>query len=224
MVDKDGKKKTVEVVMNPYSTINRKISSVNMESLLGSCIYKIHDLVEQYKTTKTGKAKIMPLIEKYYPGRYTNMDVDEFINLHNTSKIEDVYYINVGSYSRKYTPQYIEQMAAELGVEPQNQILMPADTIADKEELKKELGEDEYNEVIKSLEGKYVPVDKPLTAGYMTLLELYHIPMYSNKVTSSMFGADINEWKDSPIMGRGQYRKTGQKIGEINNNCFTLKN
>ena len=209
MVGKDGKKKTVEVVMNPYSTINRKISSVNMESLLGSCIHKIYDLVEEYKTTKAGRAKIMPLVEKYYPGRYTDMTVDEFIDLHNKSKIEDVYYINVGSYSRKYTPQFIEGMAQELGVDTQNKILMPADLIADKDELKRELDEDEYKEVIKSMEGKYVPVDKPLTAGYMTLLSLYHIPMYSNKSTSSMFSQDIDEWKDSPIMGRGQYRKTG---------------
>lgn len=180
-----------------------------MESLLGSCIHKIYNLVESYKSTKEGKEKIMPLIEKYYPGRYTNMTVDEFIDLHNKSKIEDVYYINVGSYSRKYTPQFIEQMAAELDVEPQNKILMPADTIADTEELKNELSEDEYKEMIKSMEGKYVPVDKPLTVGYMTLLQLYHIPMYSNKVTSSLFSQDINEWKDSPIMGRGAYRKTG---------------
>lgn len=215
MVDKNGKKVTVDVVMNPYSTINRKISSVNMESLLGSCIHRIYDLVEEYKTTREGREKIMPLIEKYYPGRYTNMTVDEFIDLHNKSKIEDLYYINVGSYSRKYTPQLIDQMALELNVEPQNKILMPADMIADKEELKKELSEDEYNEIIKSMEGKYVPVDKPLNVGYITLLSLYHIPMYSNKVTSSLFGQDINEWKDSPIMGRGAYRKTGQKIGEM---------
>lgn len=39
--------------------------------------------------------------------------------------------------------------------------------------------------------------------------------MYSNKVTSSMFGVDVNEFKDDPIMGRGRYRQTGQKIGEI---------
>ena len=29
------------------------------------------------------------------------------------------------------------------------------------------------------------------------------------------FGGDINEWRDSPIMSRGKYRVTGQKIGEM---------
>ena len=89
---------------------------------------------------------------------------------------------------------------------------MPSNTIADLDELKANLPQDEYEEVVKNMAGKYTEVDKPLSVGYMTMEELYHIPMYSNKVTSSMFGVDINEFKDTPIMGRGAYRKTGQKI------------
>jgi hypothetical protein len=65
------------------------------------------------------------------------------------------------------------------------------------------------------MKGKYTEVKKPLSVGYVTLLQLYHIPIYSNKSTSSMFGDDVNEHKDSPIMGRGGYREKGQVIEEM---------
>lgn len=48
--------------------------------------------------------------------------------------------------------------------------------------------------------------------------------MYSNKVTSSMFGVDVNEFKDDPIMGRGRYRQTGQKIGEMELSAYLSRN
>ena len=65
------------------------------------------------------------------------------------------------------------------------------------------------------MSGKFREVDKPLQAGFMTLEELYHIPSYSNKVTSSLYGVDINAKRDEPILGKGRYRQTGQKIGEM---------
>ena len=57
----DGKK--VELIMNPYSTINRKIPSVIAEVALGNCAMKIHDLVDEYKITASGRKKIMPLLK-----------------------------------------------------------------------------------------------------------------------------------------------------------------
>ena len=216
VVDKNtGEKKVVEVVMNPYSTINRKIPSVNMEYLLGNIAYRIHDIVEERKDDKKKKETIMPLLEKYYPGRYTGMDVDEFIKIHNKKKLSDVYYFNVGAFSTKFTPELIEGWANELGVESQSKILMPTEMITDLGELKANLSEEEYEKVRKEMKGKYTEVKKPLSVGYVTLLQLYHIPIYSNKSTSSMFGDDINEHKDSPIMGRGGYREKGQIIGEM---------
>ena len=215
MVGPDGKKTQVDVVMNPYSTVNRKIPSVLLESSLSNIAHRIHDLVDQYKETKTGQAKIMPMINKYYPGRYEKLDVDEFIKLHNKSKIEDVYYFNVGSYSTKFTPALVEEWSNELGVTSQSKIMMPSKGLADLEELKSELGPEEYDKIVSDMDGKYTEVDKPLMCGYMHIEELYHIPTYSNKVTSSLFGVDVNERKDSPIMGKGKYRTTGQKIGEM---------
>ena len=216
VVDKNtGEKKVVEVVMNPYSTINRKIPSVNMEYLLGNIAYRIHDIVEERKDDKKKKETIMPLLEKYYPGRYTGMDIDEFIKIHNKKKLSDVYYFNVGAFSTKFTPELIEEWANELGVESQSKILMPTEMITDLGELKANLSEEEYEKVRKEMKGKYTEVKKPLSVGYVTLLQLYHIPIYSNKSTSSMFGDDINEHKDSPIMGRGGYREKGQIIGEM---------
>lgn len=210
-----GKQKQIDVVMNPYSTINRKIPSVNMEQLLSSCAVKIHDLVEERKDNPKQKDSIMNLMKKYYPGRYDSMDVDEFIKYHETHRLEDVYYFNVGSFSTKFTPKLIDEWADELGVTPQSKILIPTKTVSDLKELKESLSEREYDEVVKGLEGKYTVIDKPLSCGPMNLIELYHIPTYSNKVTSSMFGIDVNEYKDSPIMGRGKYRMTGQKIDKL---------
>ena len=183
-----------------------------MENLLGNIAHRIHDIVDERKNDPKKRDSILPLVQKYYAGRFDSMTLDEFIKHHDTNKLEDVYYFNVGSYSTKFTPELIDEWAKELGVEPQSKILMPSNTIADLDELKANLPQGEYEKVVKDLAGKYTEVDKPLSVGYMTMEELYHIPMYSNKVTSSMFGIDINEYKDSPIMGKGAYRKTGQKI------------
>lgn len=183
-----------------------------MESLLSNIAHKIHDNVEEWKDSPTKSKKILPMVQKYYPKRFDSLTLDQFIKEHESKKLEDVYYFNVGSYSTKFTPSLLEEWASELGVSSQSQILMPANTIADLNELKSELEPEEYDEVVKGMEGKYVPVDKPLSVGWMSMMELYHIPVYSNKVTSSMFGVDINEWKDEPIMGGARYRTTGQKI------------
>lgn len=223
MVDSRGKKTRVELVMNPYSTINRKIPSVLLESALGNIAHRIRELVEEYKGTKTGRAKIMPMLEKYYPGRYGKMSVDEFIEFHNTHKIEEVYYFNVGSFSTKFTPALVDEWSNELGVTSQSKILMPTKTLADLEELKSNLSPVEYDKTVKDIEGKFTEVDKPLMCGYIHMEELYHIPTYSNKVTSSLFGVDVNEWKDSPILGRARYRQTGQAIGEMELSAYLAR-
>jgi DNA-directed RNA polymerase beta subunit len=215
MVDKKtGKQTRVEVIMNPYSTVNRKIAGVLYELNLGNIAHKIYDLVEEYKKTKTGQKKIKPLLEKYYPGRYDSMSVEEFIRLHNSSKMEDVYYFNVGCYS-SFTPEKIDKWMEELDLESQSEILMPENELTDLDELKENLSEEEYKKIVDKMKGKFIPVKKNLQCGYMTLEQLYHIPSYSNKVTSSLFGTDVNPKKDDPIMGRGKYRLTGQKIGEM---------
>ena len=184
-----------------------------MEQSLGNCIHRIYDLVEEYKRTKTGQKKIKPLIEKYYPGRYTDLTVDEFIDLHNSKPIEEVYYLEVGCFS-DFTPDVVERWMDELGVESQSEILMPESEVTDLGELKEVLSPEEYEKIREKMTGKFVPVQKKLQCGWMTLEELYHIPSYSNKVTTSMAGVDISSKRDEPILGRGRYRLTGQKIGE----------
>lgn len=217
MVDKQGNKKVVEIVMNPYSTINRKIPSVLLENSLGLIIHRLRDMVEEYKGTKAGQKKIKPLLMKYYPGRFDNMTVEKIIQMHNSSKIEEMYYMNVGCYSTKFTPDLVTEWMEELGVEPQSKILMPQTEIADLKELKETLSEEEYQKAVSKMTGKFVEVDKPLMCGYITFLELFKIPYYDEKATSSMFmpDGDINPFKDSPIMSHGKYRTTGQKIGEM---------
>ena len=39
-----------------------------------------------------------------------------------------------------------------------------------------------------------------------------------------MFGVDVNEFRDSPIMNRGAYRQTGQKIGEMELSAYLARN
>lgn len=218
MVDKStGKQHRVEVVMNPYSTISRKIAGVLWEQDLGNIAHRIYDLVDEYKKTKTGQKKIMPMIEKYYPGRYTDLSVEEFIHLHETQPIEETYHFCVGCYS-DFTGEKIEKMMEELGVEAKSDILLPETELADLEELKENLDPEEYKRVVDGMKGKLRKIDKPLQCGWMTLEELYHIPSYSNKVTTSLYGpgrGGVNFRKDQPILGRGLYRETGQKIGEM---------
>lgn len=215
MVDKaSGKKYRVEVVMNPYSTVNRKIPGVLMESDLGYIAHKLYELVEKYKTSETGKKKIMPMINKYYRGRYEKLDVDEFIKLHETKPLEEVYYFNVGSYS-SYSLEEVESWMDELGIESQSEILMPETQLTDLDELKETLSPEEYEKVVKNMSGKFIKVGKRLQCGWLTLIQLYHIPSYSNKVFSSLFGNEIDPRRDEPVMGKGRYRRgEGQKIGE----------
>lgn len=225
MVDsKTGEKKTVDVVMNPYSTINRKIPSVLMENQLGLIAHRIKDLVTEYRTTKDGKKKIMPLLEKYYPGRFKDLSVDEFLKINDTKKIEDVYYFNVGSYSTKFTPDLIDEWSDELNVKSQSKILIPQIDVADLNELKENLEPEEYKKAVAKMKGKYTEVDKPLMCGYITMMELYHIPYYSARTTSSLFGIDVRPQTDEPILGHGKYRTTGQVIGEMELSAYLARN
>lgn len=225
MVDKaSGKQYRVEVVMNPYSTVNRKISGVLMESNLGYIAHKLYELVEKYKTSESGKKKIMPLINKYYKGRYEKMDADEFIKLHESKPLEDVYYFNVGSYSN-YTMEEVESWMDELGIESQSDILMPETQLTDLNELKENLSPEDYEKTVKQMSGKFVKVNKKLQCGWLTLIQLYHIPSYSNKVFSSLFGNEIDPRRDEPVMGKGRYRRgEGQKIGEMELSALLARN
>ena len=58
----------------------------------------------------------------------------------------------------------------------------------------------------------------------ISLNSVYHIPSYSNKVTTSLYGVDVNPRRDEPIMGRGKYRLTGQKIDEMSLSCYLSRN
>ena len=71
------------------------------------------------------------------------------------------------------------------------------------------------------MEGKFKRVEKPLMAGYVTIEQLYHIPSYSNKVTSDLV---TNGKKSEPISGRGRYRSEGQKIGELELDSLLSRN
>lgn len=224
MVDKSsGKQYRVEVVMNPYSTINRKIAGVLIEQSLGLIAHKIRELVDTYKSTKTGQKKIMPLVRKYYPGRYDSMTVEDFIKLHDSKPIEEVYYFNVGCFS-DFTIDKVDAWMNELGVESQSDILMPEDQLADMDELKANLSPEEYEQIVERMKGKFRKVEKKLQCGWLTLEELYHIPSYSNKVTTSLYGVDVNPKTNEPILGKGRYRVTGQQIGEMELACLLSRN
>lgn len=106
-------------------------------------------------------------------------------------------------------------MLEELNVETQSEILVPTEEITDLDELKENLSSEEYDKIVKDMSGKFTKVEKKLQCGWMTLELLQHIPSYSCKVTSGMFDIDINAKHDEPIMGKGKYRVTGQKISEM---------
>lgn len=218
-----GEKKRVEVVMNPYSTVNRKIPAVILENQLGLIAHHLHDKVDELKKTKTGQKKILPLLKKYYGNRFEGMEVEEFIKQHENLPLSEVYYFNVGSFSR-FTPELVEGWMDELGLKSQLKTLIPADQLVDWEEVEESLGKEEADKLREEKKGQFQEVNKPLQAGYMTLERLYHIPSYSNKVSTGLFNVDINPKKDQPIMRRGKYRLTGQSIGEMELSALLAKN
>jgi hypothetical protein len=152
----------------------------------------------------------MPLVNKYYEGRYKDLTVEQFIDLHEHSKLEDVYGFKVGCFS-KFTPAKIQEWMDELGVSTQSEVLMPETELTDLGELKENLSPEEYEATVKEMAGKFIKVEKPLMTGQMVMERLYHMPQYSNKVTTDM----QDQRKADPIAGRGRYRKTGQSIGEM---------
>ena len=194
----------IEVVLNPYSTINRKIPSVIMETAMGNIAIKLHDNVQEMRKTVRGRKQIMPMINKYYENRYENLSVDEFLDLVDKNPIEDVFSFKVGCFS-KYSPSIIKEWMNELGVSTQSKVLMPRSELTDLEALKEAMTDNEYNEFVKSIENEYVEVEQPLMSGMMTMEKLYHMPKYSNKVTTDMTDNRYGE----PLMGRGRYRSEG---------------
>lgn len=198
----NGKK--IEVVMNPYSLIGRKVPSMIMEVLLSNISVKLHDNVESMKNGN--QSEIMPMINKYYGNRFKDMKVQDFLKLHEEKGIE-LYSFDVGSFS-KYTPELLTKWGDELGVSTQSKVMVPRLDVTDTEELKKELSEEEYNEAIKSIGNQFEEVEKPLMTGSLYMIKLQHLPEYSNKVTSDMNDTRYFE----PIMGKGRYRASGQKI------------
>lgn len=201
----NGKK--IEVILNPYALISRKIPSQIMEIFLSNIAVKLHDNVEEMKNGHMDE--IMPMINKYYGDKFKDMSVQDFIKLHNEKGL-DIYSFNVGCFSH-YTPELIQKWGEELGVGTQGDVYMPEKELADLTELKSMLSESEYVEVVKSMEGKFRKVDKPLMTGSMYIMKLLHCPEFSNKCTSDM---EDNKWNE-PILGRGRYRAEGQKIGEM---------
>ena len=201
----------IEVILNPYSTINRKIPSVISEIALGNIATTIHANVEALKKNAAGRKKAKALVDKYYEGRYANMTPDEFINFHNSQPFEEVYHFNVGCFS-DFTPEKIQSWMDELGVTTQYEAMMPESELTDLKELKEVLSPEEYEKTVKEMQGKFIKVEKPLMTGQVYLERLYHQPQYSNKVTT-----DMNDVRDKdPISGRGFYRGGGgQKIGEM---------
>lgn len=179
-----------------------------MECFLGNVAVKIHDIVDQNKKTATGRKKIMPMIRKYYPGRFDDLSVEEFIEKHDNTPMEEIYYFNVGSFSN-YTPERVQKMMDELGVESSSEVLMPSTDMTDLEELKEVLEPEEYEKIVKEKKGTFTKVAKPLMAGNVYMEQLYHIPSYSNKVTSDM---TVNMRNANPVAPRGAIRDTGQKI------------
>ena len=146
----------------------------------------------------------MPMINMYYENRYENLSVDEFLDLVDKNPIEDVFSFKVGCFS-KYSPSIIKEWMNELGVSTQSKVLMPRSELTDLEALKEAMTDDEYNEFVKSIENEYVEVEQPLMSGMMTMEKLYHMPKYSNKVTTDMTDNRYGE----PLMGRGRYRSEG---------------
>lgn len=155
----NGKK--IEVILNPYALINRKIPSQIMEIFLSNIAIKLHENVESMKNGHMDE--IMPMINKYYGAKFSKMSVQDFIKLHNERGM-DIYSFDVGCFSH-FTPELIQKWGEELGVSTMADVEMPEKELVDLDELKKELSEDEYNEYVKSIEGKFTKVGKPLMSG-----------------------------------------------------------
>ena len=150
-----GKMCRAEVVMNPYSTISRKIPAILMETGLSCCAMKIHDKVDEYKKTVEGRKKIMPMMEHFYGNRYKGMTVTDFIKLHNNSPMEDVYCFKVGSYS-KITPEIVQGYMKELDVPTEAEVKIPETDVTDWKELESLLSTEEVDSIKSEMAGKFI--------------------------------------------------------------------
>ena len=165
--------KRIEVVLNPYSTINRKIPSVIMETAMGNIAVKLQENVKELRKTVKGRKEIMPMINKYYGNKYKDMSLDDFLDKVDNNPMEEVFSFEVGCFS-KYSPKIIKEWMKELGVSTQSKVMMPRTELTDLEALKEEMTEEEYNDFVKSIENEFVEVEQPLMSGMMTMEKLKH--------------------------------------------------
>ena len=163
--------KRIEVVLNPYSTINRKIPSVIMETAMGNIAVKLQENVKELRKTVKGRKEIMPMINKYYGNKYKDMSLDDFLAKVDNNPMEEVFSFEVGCFS-KYSPKIIKEWMKELGVSTQSKVMMPRTELTDLEALKEEMTEEEYNDFVKSIENEFVEVEQPLMSGMMTMEKL----------------------------------------------------
>lgn len=209
----DGSRVPVEIVLNPSSVLHRKNLSQLYECALSKVIKKIYNLVSDLVTDgRISEAK--KLLSKYnviYRGKFDNMSDKEFVDNHNKLGVF-AYRMEVGFFSKVSYDTILEWMK-DLQIEETEKIFLPDVCIFERaKEGRKVCLLSEYeaqpgDTQVRKFELGYT--DQPCVTGSEYYLKLWKRADYDGKVTSEVLDSE------EPVMGRGKYRYTGQKIGEM---------
>lgn len=208
-LDLDGKGNgpIADLLMNPPSVISRKNPSQLYELILTKIIYKIYDDIGNLiSSNKISEAK--KYTQALYGNKFLSLSDKDFIDKYNKGVTE--FKINVGSYS-KLNYNFIKKLMKLYNVKEKNHIYAPDIIIEDpSRDSKRCYSPEEY----KSTGARHKLhelgfIEGEVETGSEYMMKLYHAADYSGKVTSSVKDSD------QPLMGKGLYRESGQKIGEM---------
>jgi DNA-directed RNA polymerase beta subunit len=208
IVKSDGTKIPTEIILNPGGVLHRKNLSQIYECALSKCIVEIFSRVSKYiMEGRISDAK--KLLNRFYGKKFDSMTDDDFIKNHNQKGIY-AYKMEVGFYSTVSYDTVIEWMKI-LNVSDKDQIYCPDIVIHETKDGIKGFLASEVN--ISEMPGakKYDLgfCEQPCITGHEYMLKLWKQAKYDGKVTSEVMNTD------EPIMGKGNYRWEGQKIGEM---------
>lgn len=205
--DDDGNGGTpAEIIMNPAAVISRKNVSQLYEVNLNNCIDKIYEIVGQ-KLNENDYDGIRRFTKEYYGDRFVKLTDEEIRRAYDAGIIS--FQMEVGCYSKLSYETVIKWMK-DLKVEEGEYAFIP-DVVIYEDENGTKVCSPEYaaEHDIKGKTHELGFTEEPVIFGQSYMYKLYHAADYSGKVTSSI------KTSNEPVMGRGLYRNTGQKIGEM---------
>jgi DNA-directed RNA polymerase beta subunit len=211
IVYSDGRRIAAEEILNPAGVLHRKNISQIYECALTKCIFEIYRRCGEFVANGDFKSmrEFLDHFKAVYDDKFTKMSDEELSENHLKLGIQ-AYKMSVGFYSKVNYNQILDWMKY-LKIKDTDKVYCPDITIVEtKQGLKGYLTETyEKKEGEKPKHYELGWCEQECITGSEYIMKLWKQASYDGKVT--------NEVLDSvePVMGRGVYRWTGQKIGEM---------